>query len=133
MKDSDNVEAARQDVLVDVGNMGKETQQIQERRRSERLKKSANLTTMEKVTHTTQIPFQPYLTMILFILLLKWALLLKMMVLILAILLNALETARNDLYLKQLEQHDIPQTEAVEENNDIAENPALTWLHDESF
>jgi hypothetical protein len=48
MKTSIEVEPAKQDVRVDEGKINKVTLQIQERRRSDRLKKTATLTTMEK-------------------------------------------------------------------------------------
>jgi hypothetical protein len=47
-------------------------------------------------------------------------------------LLNALEIARNDLYMKQLEKNDTHYIVSVENATDLAEAPALTWLHDES-
>lgn len=47
-------------------------------------------------------------------------------------LLNALEIARNDLYMKQLEKNDTHYNVSVENVTDLAEAPALTWLHDES-
>ncbi|XP_066331812.1 uncharacterized protein [Miscanthus floridulus] len=54
LNDAVMIEAAKQDVLASVNDVDKEAQHIQERRRSERLKKDANLTTMEKIRRVAQ-------------------------------------------------------------------------------
>lgn len=113
-------------------------------RRSERLKKDANLTTMEKVGKVAQKmnlegnPQNPNSFSVLSVdevvhISSEMGVVIEDDDFATCNLLKDLEIARNDLYQKQNEQKLGPQTESVEvipEGNNI---PKLEWLHEESF
>jgi hypothetical protein len=142
MKTSVEVEPAKQDVKVDEGKINKETLQNQERR-SERLKKTATLTTMEKTGVMAQkknLEGNPHNSNS-FVALTdndiihitsKKGIVVENDSFETCNLLKALETARNDLYMKQLEKNNAHSNVSVENVTDLAEALALTWLHDES-
>jgi len=143
LNDAVMIEAAKQDVLASVNDVDKEAQHIQERRRSERLKKDANLTTMEKIGRVAQkknLEGNPQKSNCFSVLSANdiTHITSEMGIVIenddfdTCNLLNDLETARNDLYLKQLALNVIPQTESVEEHPAEDKNPELIWLDDES-
>jgi hypothetical protein len=143
MKTSIEVEPAKQDVRVDEGKINKVTLQIQERRRSDRLKKTATLTTMEKTGVMAQKKnlegnpqnsnsFAALTDNDIIHITSEMGIVVENDSFETCNLLNALEIARNDLYMKQLEKNDTHYIVSVENATDLAEAPALTWLHDES-
>lgn len=128
---------------VGLNQMKKGSQHIQERTRSERLKKDANLTTMEKVEREAQkknLEGNPSMSNSFSVLSVDDIVHISSEIGIViendnfdtCNLLNDLETTRNDLYLKQLAQNVTPQTDPVEEQPDDNKILELVWLQDES-
>jgi len=121
----------------------KVTQQVPERR-SERLKKDANLTTLEKTERAAQrknLEGSPKISNSFVVssvddishISSDMGVVIDSDVFYTCNLLNDLEKARSDLYLKQLEQNDAPPAVTVVENIDKEKKiPELIWLEDES-
>lgn len=136
------IEADKQEVLGEVGKQDKEAVQIQERR-SERPKKTANLTTMEKTGMMAQKrnlegnsqnsnSFAALSNNDIVHITSEMGIAIENDNFETCNLLNALETARNDLYMKQMEKQDVHSTVSVKNETMLLEAPALIWIHDES-
>lgn len=130
-------------VIPEVINMKVDAQQGQGRRRSERLKKDSNSTTMEKVEKVAQkknLEGNPSNSNSFSVLSVDEVVHItsEMGIVIedddfdTCNLLKDLEIARNDLYEKQIEQKVGPQTESVEVTQGDSNIPELEWLQEES-
>jgi hypothetical protein len=136
-------EAAKTNENTNVNEVEKVTQQVPERR-SERLKKDANLTTLEKTERAAQrknLEGSPKISNSFVVssvddishISSDMGVVIDSDVFDTCNLLNDLEKARSDLYLKQLEQNDAPPAVTVVENIDKEKKiPELIWLEDES-